>query len=88
MTILGQVGQIRSGPEHADQAGRVPGGATGELFTLQQHHVFDTTFCQVIGDGATDDATANNDDLSLGRKFCFICHDSLTLILLLPVIVS
>jgi hypothetical protein len=52
----------------------MPGGAAGKLHTLQQHHIANTALCQVIGDGASDNATANNNDPGPGWEFSFISH--------------
>ena len=46
----------------------MPGCATGQLFTLKQNNIGDAQFGQMIGHRATNNATANNDDLALLRK--------------------
>jgi hypothetical protein len=44
------------------QARGVPGGARGELVTLEQDHVGAAHVSQVVGDGAADHAAADDDD--------------------------
>jgi hypothetical protein len=65
----------------------MPCSAAGELLSLQQHHIAGTTFCQVIGDGTTDDAATDNDDPRPGWKFTFICHSGIPVKILFPLTV-
>jgi hypothetical protein len=46
----------------------MPGGATGEISPLEQHHVTPAELRQVIGDAAADDATADDDDARVRGK--------------------
>ena len=41
----------------------------GQLLAFQQHNIIPTDFGQVIGNGAADNAAANNDDPRLFGKF-------------------
>jgi len=56
-----QLDQVEGRAQLADQAGRVPGGAAGELLALQHHHLRPAELGQVIGDRAADDAAADDD---------------------------
>jgi hypothetical protein len=56
---------VAVGPHLAHQAGRVPGGAAGELALLQQQHVGDAQLGQVVGGGAAGNAAADDDDLCM-----------------------
>ena len=51
-----------------DQPCGMPGGAAGELLALKQYDIADPDFCQVVGDGASDDASADDDDLCVGGQ--------------------
>ena len=45
----------------------MPGGAAGQLPAFEQHHIRDAQLGQVVGDGAADDAAADDDDVGAGR---------------------
>ena len=67
-----EVGRVFRQPRHvlraaqlADQAGRVPGGAGGELLALQQHDVGPAELGQMIGDRAAGNAAADDDGAGL-----------------------
>ena len=46
----------------SDQTRRMPGGAARELLALEQHDVAPAELGQMVGDGAADDAAADDDD--------------------------
>src|SRR5262249_29225547 len=50
------------------EPGGVPGGAARELLALEQQHALLAELRQVVGDGAADDAAADDDDLGLGGE--------------------
>ena len=62
--LPGAVGRPRLG----DQAGRVPGGAGGQPFALQQHHVGPASFGQVVRGAAADNAASDDDDPGPARQ--------------------
>ena len=70
--IAGELGHVRTGAELTDETGGVPGGAGGELLAFKQDHVFPAELGQMVGDGAADDAAADDDDAGLGGK---VGHD-------------
>ena len=68
-----EVGRIFRQPRHvlraaqlADQAGRMPGGAAGQLLALEQHDVGPAELGQVIGDRTAGDAAADDDGACFG----------------------
>ena len=66
--VFGELGHPPRRAQLADQPGRMPGRAAGELLALQQHHVGDAELGQVIGDRAADDAAADDDDIGAGGE--------------------
>jgi hypothetical protein len=59
--VTSQLGHVDGLAQLADESGRVPGGAAGELFALEQYHIANAELAQVVGHGHTDDAAADND---------------------------
>ena len=66
---LGDVGVTIQGVEAAR---RVPGGAGGELLTLQQHDVLPARLSQVVKHAAADDAAADYDNSGMGLHEGFL----------------
>ena len=64
--VLGEFRQCTRGAQLRHQASGVPGGAAGQLPALQQQHILDAEFCQVVDDRATDDAATDDDDVCAG----------------------
>ena len=60
--IFGHLGHALRTAQLAYQSGGVPSGAAGQLTALQQHHVGNAELGQMIGDRATDDAAADDDN--------------------------
>ncbi len=54
-----QAGAVLRGAQLADQAGRVPGGAAGQLALLEQQDVGPAQVAQVVGDAGADHAPAD-----------------------------
>ena len=52
----------------ADEPGRVPGRATGDVAPLQQEHVAPAQLREVVGDAAAGDAAANHHDPRVRRE--------------------
>jgi hypothetical protein len=50
----------------------MPGGATGQLLSLQQGDVTPTQSGQVPGYGAADDAATDNDNTGMFREHCYL----------------
>src|SRR4029077_4304870 len=65
--VAEQLGDVCARAQLSDEAGGVPGRAASELPALEQKHVGDAHFAEMIGHGAADDAAADNDDLG-GRR--------------------
>ena len=63
--VFRQPGHVGAGAQLADQAGRMPGGAAGELLAFEQQYVGPAELGQVIGDRAAGDAAADDDDAGL-----------------------
>ena len=63
-----QLGDRGRRAELADQPGGVPRRAAGQLAALDQDDVGLVVTGQMIGDGAADDAAADDDDFGVGRK--------------------
>ena len=61
--VGGQTGHVVGGPEAANEASRVPGGAAGQRVALQQDHVVPAQFSKVVGHAGADYATTDDDDL-------------------------
>ena len=72
--VLREPGQVVGGPQLADETGRMPGGAAGELLAFQQHDIGDPAQREVIRDAATDDPTADDDDACVAGQ---IGHEGL-----------
>ena len=53
---------LASRVERRDAAGRVPGGARGQLVLLDQHDVGPADLREMIEHGDADDAAADHDD--------------------------
>ena len=68
--VLGQLGHVLVVAELPNQPGGVPGGARCQLLALDEHHIGPTDLGQVIGDGTSDDATADDDGLGF-FGWCF-----------------
>ena len=66
--VLHQPGAVLRGPQLADQAGRVPGGAAGQLPLLEQQHVGPAQLGQVVGDAGADHAAPDDDDAGPGGE--------------------
>ncbi len=60
---------LRGRPEAGHQARGVPGGAGGEPVALEQEHVGPAGVGEVVGDGAADDAAADDDDAGTVGEF-------------------
>ena len=65
--VAEQLGDVGARAQLSDQPGGMPGRAGGQLAPLEQEHVGETHLAQMIGDGAADDAAADDDDLR-GRR--------------------
>ena len=61
--VLRQSRQVVGGAQLADQTRRMPGGATGQLLSFQQHHVGAASQGEVVGDAAAHNAAADNHHL-------------------------
>ena len=68
--IAHQSRQIAAAAQLPDQPRRVPRRTVCELQAFQQHHVAHTALGQMVGDAATDDASADDDDAG----FCGQIH--------------
>ena len=66
--ILLQLQDAPAGGEGGQVAGRMPGGARGELVPLQQQGVGDAHLSQMVQTTAADNTAADDDD------FCILCH--------------
>ena len=66
--VLDQPGSVLRGAQLADQAGRVPGGAAGQLPLLEQQHVGPAQLGQVVGDAGADHAAADDHHAGPGRQ--------------------
>jgi hypothetical protein len=66
--VAAHLRHVAVGPHLADQAGRMPGGAAGELALLEQQHVGLAHLRQVVGDRAAGDAAADDHDFCMARK--------------------
>ena len=64
--VLHQPGAGLRCAQLADQAGRVPGGAAGQLPLLQQQHVGLAQLGQVVGDAGADHPAPDDDDAGAG----------------------
>src|SRR5579885_2310143 len=60
--VAAHAGHGAGGPHLADQARRVPGRAARDPALLQHQHVALAELRQVIGEAASDDAAADDDD--------------------------
>ena len=67
--IPGQAGMGFDRAHGADQAGRMPGRAAGELTSFQQQHLAPAPADQVVGDAGTDHATADDHGARPFRQF-------------------
>ena len=65
---LDDLPRSRGGARRGDQAGGVPGRARRQGVLLEQQHVADPSAGQVVGDAASDDATADHHDLGTLRQ--------------------
>ena len=65
--VLHQLGEVALAAQLAHEAGGVPGRAVREAALLQNDDVALAELGEMIGDGAADGATANNDDFCAGR---------------------
>jgi hypothetical protein len=61
LRIFRQFRHVRRRTQLRDQASGVPCGAGGQLFSLQEDHVFPPQLGEVVRDRAADDATADDD---------------------------
>ena len=66
--VFREPGHVLRGAELADQPGRMPGGAAGELLALQEDHIGPAQLGEVVGERASRDATADDDGAGMGRK--------------------
>ena len=66
--VLDQPGAALRGAQLADQAGRVPGGAAGQLALLEQQHVGPAQLGQVVGHAGADHAPADDHDPGPGGE--------------------
>ena len=66
--VLRETGEVVGRPQLADESGRVPGGARGELLALEKHDVGDPALGEVVGDAAADDSTAHDDDAGIAGQ--------------------
>ena len=66
--IFGEPRHVLRGAQLADQPGRMPCRARGQLLALEQHDVGPAELGQMIGDRAAGDAAADDDGARLGRK--------------------
>ena len=63
--VAGEAGQVLRRAQLADQSGRMPGGATRELLSLQKDDVIPAEQREVIGNGTPGHAAADNDGAGL-----------------------
>ena len=66
LRISVEVSERRAERDH--QPGGVPGGARGQAVALEQDDVLPAHVGQVVGDGAADDAAADDDDAGAIRN--------------------
>ena len=64
--VLDQAGAVLRGAQLADQAGRVPGAAAGQLALLEQEHVGPAHVGQVVGDAGADHAATDDHHAGTG----------------------
>ena len=57
-----QLGNVRITIDRVHAARRMPGGAGGQLRTLQKHHIGPAELGQVVQDRTPDDTPADDDD--------------------------
>ena len=78
--VLHQPGRALRCPQLADQSGGVPGGATGQLALLDQHHVGEAELGQMVGDAGADHAASDDDGVraigQFGRHQSSACTSS------------
>src|SRR5271165_2359582 len=67
--VLDQAGAVLRGAQLADQAGRVPGGAAGQLPLLEQEHVGPAQLGEVVADAGADHAATDDHDPGAGGNF-------------------
>ncbi len=72
--VLDQAGAAFRGAQLADQAGRVPGGAAGQLALLEQQHVGPAELGEVVGDAGADHAAADDHDAGARWQACWFSH--------------
>ena len=65
--VAGKSRQIPAGAQLGDETGRVPGGACRQLVLFEKKDVGASALRQVIGDGAADDASTDDDDFNCIR---------------------
>jgi hypothetical protein len=58
--VLSQASEVLRCSQLTHKTGGVPSGAARKLLALDQDDIGYSTFCQVIGNAATDNAAANN----------------------------
>jgi hypothetical protein len=75
--VFREAREIRCRAQLADQPGSVPGGAAGQLFPLQQHHVAPAELGQMVGDRAADHSAADDHRLRVTGQIS--SHDVLSL---------
>jgi hypothetical protein len=66
--VFGKLGEIAGGAQLADKARGMPGGARGQLLALEEDHVGDAEFGQMISERGADDTAANDHDVSSMRQ--------------------
>ena len=66
--VLRELRQVLRRAELADEPGRVPRGAAGDVATLEEHDVAPAELRQVIRDAAAGDPAADHDDTRVGRR--------------------
>ena len=64
--VLGEPGQVLGRAQLADQPGRMPGRARGQLLALEQQHVRASRAGQVVGDRAADHPAADDHRPGMG----------------------
>src|SRR5262249_57130990 len=67
-SIAGEPGQVVARAELADEPRRVPGGATGEIATLEQHDLAPPEHGQGVSDATTHHAAPADDDARVRRN--------------------
>ena len=68
--VLGELGHVDRRAQLANQPGRMPSRAAGQLLTFEQHDIVPPDLGQMIGDRAADHPAAYDDNAGLFGKLC------------------